>query len=169
MRKEKVGTSDHSTDSALTGFGAGELQTYWIKLKDNETWAPSDISTPSDQNNPSEDSDGEKYPPHGEKYERLIEWTVSCLGGLLQKVVERRASSTDASGSEELRPSDLRVRQSGCTLFDEVREVIELPPLDEATSFKPDAEPSTELPADGVTSQLRSYVEAIAKLYRVNP
>jgi class 3 adenylate cyclase len=97
------------------------------------------------------------------KTQRLVDWNVEVLQGLLKKIVAMRDPSkriTTIKSQQDL----VITTKPGATVLDEMKEIIVLP--DKTAKYKQD--PSTiELEPD-VKSQLRDYVEQIAKMYRSN-
>jgi hypothetical protein len=98
------------------------------------------------------------------KYERLVDWQVESLGGLLKKIVAYR----NQGRKKKTEPFSLVFPKSE-TVLDEVQEIIELPEFDNKRStLSSDAVASIEL-SPAVKTQLRAFVEEIASCYHDNP
>jgi guanylate cyclase len=92
----------------------------------------------------------------------LIEWNVDVLHRILRDI----AAARDTSKAEE-GPSDFsRVLSSiqGQTVFDEVKEVVELPPFDAETVRRVKERKDVSIPTN-VLAQLRHFVTAISQTY----
>ncbi|CAB9497323.1 cyclase soluble subunit alpha-3 [Seminavis robusta] len=100
------------------------------------------------------------------KRERLIEWNVEVLSGLLRSIMARRAAM-DHQNQERALPTGKGLPKSRMVL-DEVAEIIALPKFD-AETFKNEVDPdSIDLDPD-VVHQLADLVTKIAAMYRHNP
>ena len=96
------------------------------------------------------------------KTQRLVEWNVEVLGGLLVKILagrsatDKRASKYSASSRPAERP------------LDEVKEIIALPEFKENTIKKHVDLDSVQLDPE-VLRQLGMLVSKIASMYHQNP
>lgn len=98
------------------------------------------------------------------KGQRLIDWQVESLGGLLKKIVAYR----NQGRKKKVETFSLALPK-GETVLDEVQEIIELPEFDNKKStLSSDVLASVEL-SPAVKTQLRAYVEEIASVYHDNP
>jgi hypothetical protein len=98
------------------------------------------------------------------KYERLVDWQVESLGGLLKKIVAYRNQ-----GRKKKAETFSLVFPKSETVLDEVQEIIGLPEFDNKRStLSSDAVASIEL-SPAVKTQLRDLVEEIASCYHDNP
>jgi hypothetical protein len=166
--------------------GKGELVTYWLVIKSNSSGCQSSRSsesgTGSSQQNWEEDDPqgtGNEAPTVSrrqsiklviEKTERLIDWNTDVLCRLLEQILVGRGGSTSSLTADanvcDFDSVDEIVLQGGTTNpFDEVKEIIALPPLNQFKNFQ-----NTEdihVPKI-VVEQLRNYVSCIAAMYNNN-
>ena len=167
--------------------GKGQLQTYWIQIRNEsqgsmaETMSVSlslkddefDIKTYKTQHpvdrmrllaalSPSEDV--------AQKNKRLVTWNVEILSRLLKQVVARRLtynkSIFGAPVSSQV-PKRTKSFDSNNPL-EEVVDVLDLPRFEE-NHFKNHVDPDTIVLPERVMSQLIDYVARIANLYNNNP
>jgi hypothetical protein len=97
------------------------------------------------------------------KYERLVDWQVESLGGLLKKIVAYRNQ-----GRKKKAETFSLVIPKGETVLDEVQEIIALPEFDNKRStLSSDAVASIEL-SPAIKKELRAFVEEIASCYHDN-
>lgn len=153
--------------------GLGELQTYWLVPR---AGGPSIASSDRDEEEGFNAVDEDDYAnpwgntklvfdlaTPGNRYQRLIDWNVELLGGLLKQIEAQRR--------------DLRMRlqenvpsmelQGGSTALDEVTEIITLPQFNQQVAKKKTRPEDIELSVEVIT-QLRDYVTTIASMYRDN-
>jgi hypothetical protein len=105
-----------------------------------------------------------------EKTERLIDWNADVLCRLLQQIMVCRGGSTsswttDADVCDFDSVDEIFLRGGTRNPFDEVKEIIALPPLNQLKKFQ-----NTEdihVPKI-VVEQLRNYVSRIAAMYNNN-
>lgn len=96
--------------------------------------------------------------------ERLVEWNVNILQGLVRKIVAFRQKA-NTSGTETPTQTQFELRD-GHTYLDELQEIIELPQHQiDGTEVN---EEDVVLPAV-VIDELRHLVATIAKMYNNNP
>ena len=155
--------------------GKGELQTYWIVPKSG---GPSMVSSEDDldeliSNAAVEDDYNNPWGntkmvfdlgTPGNRYQRLIDWNVELLAGLLKHIEAQRRDlrmrSKEGAPTMELK--------GGSTALDEVTEIITLPQFKNKPNKKKTRPEDVELTMEVIT-QLRDYVTTIASMYRDNP
>jgi hypothetical protein len=105
-----------------------------------------------------------------DRHDRLIEWNVDELFGILKKVVARRkATVSSASIKEEARRRSKDVTNYGVRVaFDDVKEVVTLPKFDPSLPGQTAEDAADEL-SPLVRHELRDYVSQIAAGYKNNP
>jgi len=147
-------------DTKITAKGKGEMQTYWLSIKDNAQ----SVASGDGSNNWWGDAEVENN-----KLERLIDWQVEVFTRLLKQVVaQRKAIEKSNQGSQHLVriPALIdSVEKGQGTCLDEVKEIISLPEFDAsvAQSMAEDVELG-----DTVIDQIRSYIRTISCMYRSN-
>ena len=99
-----------------------------------------------------------------DKTERLIEWNVQVLSGLLKKILARRLSLGRAPAFD-FNAAGAQMHKSP---LDEVKDIIELPELPSFEEFKSFVVPDTIQLRKDVVDELRSYVTEIGKAYNNN-
>ena len=150
-------------ETMVEAKGKGTMQTFWLEY--SASGSGSIVSSVHSSTLLPEDPEAllPQYSPadlaalQSEKLERLIDWNVDVLQGLLQKIVAMRGKSKQAK-----KLKDSRTRKQGLTVLDEVKDIITLPSKPAKFNQKPE---SVELNPIVVT-QLRSYVSTIASMYR---
>jgi hypothetical protein len=165
--------------------GKGELVTYWLVIKSNSSGCQSSRS--SESGTGSSQQNWEEDEPQGtgtvaptvsrrqsiklviEKTERLIDWNADVLCRLLQQIMVCRCGSTswtaDADAFDFDSVDEIVLKGGTTNPFDEVKEIIALPPLNQYKKFQ-----NTEdihVPKI-VVEQLRNYVSRIAAMYNNN-
>lgn len=129
--------------------GKGLAQTFFVGVKNT---LGNDHSTPSESPTDSlEDS-----------LERLIDWNVEVLSGLLVQIVAHRDAQSVCQDVSEVEFA-LQQRDAGVTVLNEITQVVEMT--------------SNVVPADAVAvsldpevrSQLKRFVRAISESYRDVP
>ena len=104
-----------------------------------------------------------------ERMERLIDWNVEVLLGLLKQIVGRRellAASRKITVTDDASSAFTAEGKTGTSFLDEVKEIITLPAFDGAVADPQDPD-KVKIP-EIVQQQLRAYVSSIAGLYREN-
>ena len=163
-------------EDKVAAKGKGDLQTYWIVPKSG---GPSTASSDHDDqeeligNTAVEDDYTNPWGntklvfdlgTPGNRYQRLIDWNVELLAGLLRQIEAQRRDlrlrSRDGAPTMELK--------GGSTALDEVTEIITLPQLQQGAKGKRTRPEDVELSVEVIT-QLRDYVTTIASMYRDNP
>ena len=171
-------------DDKVSAKGKGELNTYWLNLKEEDSIQSGGTISSSEAANqvssggmpllqrtgsktlashrPKSESDLAK-----EKNQRLIEWNTERLKQLLGLVVaQRTAPSTGADPHHFFDEGQVdRNLRKGRMVFDEVAEIINLPNYNKACPHGQDG--ATLSPV--IVQQIRKYVSAIALLYPDNP
>ncbi len=96
--------------------------------------------------------------------QRLVDWQVESLSGLLKKMVAYR------NQGRKKKPTKFSLYfEKAETVLDEVQEIIELPEFDSKSSIiSSETLAAVEL-SDAVKKQLRAFVDDVAGLYRNNP
>lgn len=164
--------------------GKGELQTYWLEVRQDGTASVTsgssnsefvdhtddDLKMPQPAAKPVVDS-GPTARPLDAKAKRLVDWNCDQMIRLLKHVVARRnaqarrSSQIQASTNESF--LNVNLRKVG-TVLEEVREIITLPKFDPKVYRNLDDPDSVQL-SEEVLQQLHDYVSTIATLYRDNP
>jgi Adenylate and Guanylate cyclase catalytic domain/3'5'-cyclic nucleotide phosphodiesterase len=160
-------------DDKVVAKGKGEMQTFWLSISTSR-------NTPSVAESGSASCDllhtvetGDRHSLSSQKRTRLIRWNVEILLGLLMRVVSNRTAETTEEGettssylfqkNAEWEHSLLH-RKDGCTILDEVQEIIHLP------DFRVQTRASTVGAALSleVEQQLKEYVTTVASFYHDN-
>jgi len=139
--------------------GKGLMQTYWLKLEgkdvDGGKFASVDLSNRCSLEGSIRES--------GEAKERLIDWNLTTMMFLLERIVasrgKRRSSRVDRDGEMSLRPN-------GWKILDEVEEVVQLAPFDCQAVLRAD---NAVVISPIVRTELRDYIAQISSLYLDNP
>jgi hypothetical protein len=162
--------------------GKGELVTFWLEMKSNNSGCQSSRSSESGtgSSHRSEEEDqrdtedntvipGKALQLFSEKTERLIDWNSDVLCRLLRQILCSREGTTTLSMTKvaEEHDSDIaHTLETGTLPFDEVQEIIALPPLKLFNKNQPEAL-EVHVPQH-VAVQLRDYVAHIAAMYKEN-
>ena len=106
--------------------------------------------------------------PHQEKMDRLVQWNVEVLSGLLKKINRRRLASGKAKQliKPSFDPSRMGTGGLDQTVLDEVQEIISLPAFD-GIAIRKQAEVAYDLDPV-VVSELTLLITNIASMYRDN-
>ena len=97
------------------------------------------------------------------RQERLIDWNVDILTGLLKQIVAQRK----AKKQEETEELDIRFHTQG-TVLDELTEIIALPQFAPEILEGDEIDPENIELDDEVEEQLRDFVTMVACMYRDN-
>jgi hypothetical protein len=160
--------------------GVGEIQTYFVTqrksaqtLSANNKLEKSTVSDTasfcSDLSAGSgdlweDDEENALMPTLSLKGQRLVDWQVESLAGLLKKIIAYRNQ-----GKKKRQDKVSFHFGKGETVLDEVQEIIELPEFDpKKSTITSDALAAVQL-STSVSSQLRAFVEEVAGLYHNNP
>lgn len=104
---------------------------------------------------------------HQEVNKRLVNWVSDLLLDNIKKVV--CSHPTSGNGKKE-NSGDLFYQPSeGKTCFDEVQSVIEMPKFEGKNNVISNKDYMNVVVDEATVESLRSYVTAIASLYRKNP
>lgn len=159
-------------EDKVTAKGKGELQTFWIaphmggvESNDDQETLTSNMAVEDVNANPWGNTKMVfDLGTPGNRYQRLIDWNVELLAGLLRQVEAQRRDlrlrSREGAPTMELK--------GGSSALDEVTEIITLPQFNEKTNKKKTRPDDVELSIEVIT-QLRDYVTTIASMYRDNP
>lgn len=99
------------------------------------------------------------------KDQRLIDWQVESLLGLIRKIIAYRNQ-----GKKNKRPSKFPLElKKGETVLDEVQEIIALPEFDSKKATVLSSDLSSIVLSRAVESQVRSLVQRVADMYHDNP
>lgn len=104
----------------------------------------------------------------GEKTDRLVQYNVEVMMGLLKKIVASRSvggGNLDTSIRQAMENST----RSGSIALDEVKELISMPQYNEEAAIKLAASNYKVDISDKVRSELCQYIRRIAALYPENP
>lgn len=109
-------------------------------------------------------------PVSRKKTARLVSWNVETLASRLREVVARRmvVKGRKAAASSNRQLVFNNEDRGDQTCLDEIDKVILMPAFDPKIAAK-EVDPNSIDLGFKVMSQLRSYVEVIANLYRENP
>jgi hypothetical protein len=157
--------------------GKGNLQTYFLNFKENHATSADDgrfgsLMEMSDGNNvkgqgvhsarPVEPKDITKS---SAKIERLINWNVDLLSGILKEIVASRKSMKTVPDSDAVLSALESKGESQENVISEVKEIIQLPGYRKCRQVDPE---SIQLQSKAV-EQLRKFIECVAALYHDNP
>eukprot|EP00934_Nitzschia_sp_Nitz4_P008385 Nitzschia sp. Nitz4//scaffold169_size48518//44621//48512//NITZ4_007081-RA/size48518-processed-gene-0.84-mRNA-1//1//CDS//3329538415//8375//frame0 len=171
IRKAGKDTWVRPREDKVTAKGKGELQTYWVLPRIGTNMAGNGGShDPDEYNAPDEDYANPwgttklvfDLGTPGNRYQRLIDWNVELLAGLLKHIEAQRSDMR--LGRASVAPIQLR---GGSTALDEVTEIITLPQFAMKGMKRKTRPDDIELSVEVIT-QLRDYVTTIASMYRDN-
>lgn len=153
-------------EDIVNAKGKGLIETYW--LKHNFSTRAESVVDRDETSSVGDLFNNSPYDTDSERKERLIDWNVDVLLGLLKRVVARRQllATTSKRTMENGIESAFTSSKTGVSFLDDVKEIITLPAFDGAVADPQDPD-DIEIPRD-VQEQLRSYVSSIAALYRDN-
>ena len=103
------------------------------------------------------------------KVRRLVDWNTDMLSGIFQEIIARREATQAVADSEtalDILEQATIDNTDNKNSLSEVREIINMPEFTASKRQQKDGK-LIKLSAQ-VTSQLKDYVESIAKLYRSN-
>ena len=161
------------------------MQTYWLQIREesrhsSNTLANGSVSGLSSLGgNDIDDSSsrgisdarknllaaiGTSEEDYAMKTERLIQWNVEILAGLLRQVMARRASRPNNFIVNRAKNQRLIIA-SGGKVLNEVVDILSLPQFNESI-FKNHVDPNTIQLSSKVMNQLTDYVRKIAAGYR---
>ena len=153
-------------DEKISVKGKGEIQTYWLKTKDeqDEERNSTDMSTSSEVDSNLLDFDDDQNMAKDvtmTKTQRLVEWNVDVLSKLLQQILAARESK-----SKDLKHLEKKLAD-GSTVLEQFKEIITLPKIDIEDLQRRKNPDDIEL-GEEVVSQLREYITNVANMYRDN-
>lgn len=162
--------------------GKGEMQTYWLStqsgaLRRAEEEAPqaaehrnSESGSSATEFDEGDTRDGSVINGISDKLQRLVKWNTELLAKCLQIIIAHRIDVGSTTSSLELMRSledrsltDHRVNQ---LVFDEVEEVINLPPKRHRPENQAPTDPDMVQLSHDVVSELHDYVRTVAAMYR---
>eukprot|EP00980_Cylindrotheca_fusiformis_P003246 scaffold735_cov116-Cylindrotheca_fusiformis.AAC.16 len=159
--------------------GKGEMQTYWLKIKESKKWkstkSKSDICTLSETVELSEGCSSGREDNDDldlddieamSKTERLVEWNVEVLSPLLQQVIASRGGDIVPIDSS-LSKKEVTIG-TGETVLEEFVPIIPLKRFDAAELSKRLNATSVDIGEEAKT-QLRNYLSNVASMYQDNP
>eukprot|EP00980_Cylindrotheca_fusiformis_P003257 scaffold735_cov116-Cylindrotheca_fusiformis.AAC.27 len=159
--------------------GKGEMQTYWLKIKESKksktSKSKSDICTLSEtaelsEGDPSGREDNDDLDLDDiqamSKTERLVEWNVEVLSPLLQQIIASRGGDMVPIDSS-LSKKEATIGK-GETVLEEFVPIIPLKRFDAAELSKRLNATSVDI-GDEAKTQLRNYLSNVASMYRDNP
>lgn len=132
--------------------GKGTIQTYWLRVGGKDD---GDRNTDSALRRSILESNESK--------ERLIDWSVTTMMGLVERIV---ASRGKRRGSRSDKDADVSLRPTHWNVLDEVQEVVELARFDSQTVFRSDTRGTI---SPEVRGELRDFIAQISSLYLDNP
>eukprot|EP00934_Nitzschia_sp_Nitz4_P007763 Nitzschia sp. Nitz4//scaffold37_size175936//118664//127302//NITZ4_002057-RA/size175936-augustus-gene-0.10-mRNA-1//1//CDS//3329549821//7753//frame0 len=171
-------------DEIVKAKGKGDIQTYWVEHPLNEV-----VHSKEDKHGrrsflipkkdkPDRDAisgrslvwgdanhfEQEEHEREHQKNQRLVDWNVEVLKGLLKQIVVNRARKDHS----KFNPADVMQRNgSGSTPRSQVTEAIIMPQYDSKIAkaqLRQDSKMGFDL-SNAVQSQLKSYVTAVCMLY----
>jgi hypothetical protein len=160
--------------------GKGELLTYWLETDSNTTSGQSSHSSDSGMasSNPTDQCNipcsevvtanrRKSLKLLAEKTERLVDWNSDVLCRLLQQIMVSRGGTTSKMtiASNDFDWKGCLIENGTNNPFDEVKEIIALPPLNKFRNLQSVAD--IQLPKM-VMEQLRNYIAQIAAMYNNN-
>ena len=118
-------------------------------------------------------SHGEPLAGLNPRTQRLVNWNVETLLGLIQQIVAQRKSmeKTKNASRRGIRQhsSNERVVDSKTTPLEEVKEIIHLPEFNSSQNGQDQVKPEEVIVPDQVIQQLHVLVSEIARRYNDNP
>jgi hypothetical protein len=157
-------------EDKIVAKGKGELVTYWLEIKPNSKVCQSSRSSESGPGIETTSAPRQKSMTSvSEKTKRLVDWNSDVLRRLLQEILISRDGSTARTTDRDVRDfgeagvSSDRIGTKNP--FDEVKEIIALPPLNK---FKNTLSKADVQVPEMVVEQLQNYVSHIAAMYNDN-
>ena len=147
----------------VSAKGKGTMQTYWLEDASSSGAAPTQLcESTKDMWANAEVTDS--------KTDRLIDWQVDVFSRLLKQVIARRNASSNLEDAESQSTATVPFHWTSApdkTCLDEVKEIIMLPEFD-AQAARTQENPDEIVLDQKVIKQLRSYITAVAHMYRNN-
>eukprot|EP00934_Nitzschia_sp_Nitz4_P005383 Nitzschia sp. Nitz4//scaffold17_size182527//44169//48060//NITZ4_001838-RA/size182527-augustus-gene-0.14-mRNA-1//-1//CDS//3329539292//5373//frame0 len=141
--------------------GKGKMQTYWLKPEKQGVDTRKSLIAPSPVANMLEGN----TEAGSEEKERLIDWNLTVMMSLIEKIMASRGKARRPSRADRLSMSN-GLHEHGQRILDEVKEVIPLAEFDCQAVLRSDdyvVVPSI------VRSELRDYIAQVCSLYVDNP
>jgi hypothetical protein len=140
--------------------GKGMMQTYWVDIGKMAGAKSALTGDQSSQLAPASKLD--------EKTRRLVDWNHDILSRMLKQVIAVREGADGNKGSNRVHDNNLSTpNNENGSIFDEVREIIDLPDYDANAYLRQSKSDFADLD-DSVSRQLREYVVTIAGCYQAN-
>ena len=167
----------------VTAKGKGELQTFWLDLREQDRSSSSASGSDEAESRNIDAGDAaeedvvveiepEEHPEKvfTEKQMRLIDWVKDVMATFLKEIAAKRVATNvvpDPQSKIQVLENNVKLRKEA-TVLDEFQDVIAIP------KFEPDAGKVKRLAqkivlGQAVEIQLRDYVHHIAMLYNDNP
>lgn len=155
--------------------GKGELTTFLLKSGTSSDLQRPSLGYSSSDENSSAGTSLNSFVEDSQvvdKRNRIAEWTIEILAGLLKEIeLRRQALQRNTDGKQVLRRLEQTAtfHENGVTVISEVKEIIELPNFD-AVAAKREA----RIDADTITlpdeafAELRDFVQTVASMYHDN-
>lgn len=134
--------------------GKGTMQTYWVRPGNKEGAGAINLEENVVENSIHRDQEAK---------ERLIDWNLTAMIPLLERIVAGRGKMRRGSKSDRM---DTNLRPDTWNVKDEVQEVIQLAHFDSQAVIR--SENGAVISAV-VRSELRDYIAQISSLYLNNP
>lgn len=154
----------------INAKGKGILETYWLNTGSNRARSVASGCSSSDIDKAAHVGSKSQRSSVEARARRLINWNVETLLRLLRQIVAHREAKglepTSFKGSTAGDPD--RMIRKAATPLEEVEEIISLPKFNAKAAKKQKDPDSVEIP-EVVVEELRSFVTAIAAMYRNNP
>ena len=164
-------------DDLVFAKGKGNMQTYWLEMKDRGRRTRSVRSGMSSSSYSSDEyldddtieTDSVEKPVASSKASRQIDWTVETFRKLLKQIgalreVAKKVSFNASDDSCAL----VCERPAGKTILEEVSEEVKLPIYDKKT-LERQRDPQLFDLSETVEQELKDFVTRIAQMYGKNP
>ena len=160
--------------------GKGEIQTFWVHVTGDRagsvTSKTSSAHHPTGASTDGGQQDTAAVPVLSTKTQRLVNWNVEMLLGLMQLIVANR-NSRNPTNSKKLKKKKSHdsssdhfkdVQKVGRTPLEEVMEIIHLPDFASCNGKTKQQDPDSVIIPDDVIEQLHMLVSEIAGMYHDN-
>jgi hypothetical protein len=168
-------------EDKVVAKGKGELQTYWLKLK-NDAAISAHSSGESGRSEMRDDAENDPADKQLElqakqnvastltvKQNRIVDWHADLLQRLLTNIVaHRQALGVKPDSANQMRVAERNLKNPDRIILDEVQDVIRLPQYDAKAAQNQAEIESVEIDPVAI-SQLRNYIHTIALMYCDNP
>ena len=171
-------------EDKVVAKGKGELQTYWLDLKNDTSKSTSSQSSSGRESfaevfhddKPQDCSEKEaelesRRCSVSEKEARLIDWVTDIMRSFLQEIAARRlAMGAQPDDDAAIYQAEQELQGANSSVFDEVVESITLPTYDPVITKAAQEIVKKDIQLDDVVEeQLRDFVQAIASMYQHHP